>query len=173
MKKGEVAMSNDQDWYDEIEDDSEEMFEDYSDKPKRRANGDDVVSKLRRSDRSKEKRIKELESELTSLRKTQRDSTVKSVLESKGISPKISAFIPQDIDVSSSEFDSWLSEYADVFGVTPEPTSSVNEMDLAALRQIDAVTAGASSPDRNEDMYLRLNQAESAEEILNMIYGAE
>jgi hypothetical protein len=37
---------------------------------------------------------------------------------------------------------------------------------------MDIVTAGASSPDREEDLMLRLNQAESADDILNMIYGA-
>jgi hypothetical protein len=166
--------NNNLDWNDDFEDDF--LEDDFDEQPApRRSTGDDVVKKLRRSDRAKEKLIKELQSELGSLRKTQRDYTVKSTLENKGINPKIAAFIPQDLDVNSSDFDNWLNEYGDVFGVTTSEEvaqSSVNQNDLAALRQIDIVTAGASSPDRDEDMMLRLNQAESADDILNMIYGA-
>lgn len=166
--------NNNLDWNDDFEDDF--LEDDFEDQPApRRSTGDDVVKKLRRSERAKEKRIKELESELVSLRKTQRDYSVKSTLESKGINPKIAAFIPQDLDVNSSEFENWLNEYGDVFGVTNPAESAqtdVNPNDLAALRQMDIVTAGASSPDREEDMLLRLNQAESADEIINMIYGS-
>ena len=36
---------------------------------------------------------------------------------------------------------------------------------------MDIVTSGALSPDKEEDMYLRLNQATSADEIMQMIYG--
>lgn len=168
-------MSNNyQDWNDDLEDDF--LEDDIDEQPtQRRSSGDDVVKKLRRSDRSKEKRIRELEAELGTMRKSQRDITVKSVLESKGINPKIAAFIPQDMDVSGDSFSSWLDEYADVFGVSSpkQEASQISPNDLAALRQMDAVTSNASAPDREQDMFLRLSQAESADEILNMIYGAE
>ena len=168
--------NNNQDWYDDFEDDFLEDDLDEQQAPQRRSSGDDVMKKLRRSDRAKEKRIKELESELGSLRKNQRETNVKSVLESKGISPKIAALIPQDMDVTSGEFDSWLNEYADVFGVTtPESEESgqagISQQDLATLRQMDIVTSGAMSPDREEDLMLRLNQASSTDDILSMIYG--
>ena len=42
--------------------------------------------------------------------------------------------------------------------------------DLATLRQIDSVTANAQSPAGLDDMYLRLQNAESAEEITSMIF---
>lgn len=168
-------MSNNTlEWNDDFEDDF--LEDEFDDQPTpRRSTGDDVVKKLRRSDRAKEKLIKELQSELGSMRRTQRDYSVKSTLESKGINPKIAAFIPQDMDVNSSDFENWLNEYGDVFGVTQSDQSSqpgINQADLATLRQMDIVTAGASSPDREEDLMLRLNQAESADDILNMIYGA-
>ena len=167
-------MSNNyQDWNDDLEDDFEDDFEEQL-TPPRRSSGDDVVKKLRRSDRSKEKRIKELEGELGSLRKTQRDSIVKSVLEQQGISPKIAAFIPQDLEITTEALQSWIEEYADVFGVAPVQSQDIeSNVDLAGLRQIDMVTADAMSPDKMDDLYLRLNQAESADDILSMIYGAE
>lgn len=164
-------MSNNIQEWDDFEDDFEDDLEE---QPKRRSSSDDVVGKLRRTERSQSKRIKELESELGSMRKSVRDSSVKNILESKGISAKVAAFIPQDIDVESSAFDSWLEDYADVFGVpSAKSGAAVDVNDLAALRQIDAVTANASSPDRAEDLLLRINQAGSEEELLNLIYGSE
>lgn len=164
-------MSNNIQEWDDFDDDFEDDLEE---QPKRRSSGDDVVSKLRRTERSQSKRIKELEAELGSMRKSVRDSSVKNILESKGISPKVAAFIPQDIDVESSAFDTWLEDYADVFGVpSAKSGAAVDATDLAALRQIDAVTANATSPDRAEDMLLRINQAGSEEELLNLIYGSE
>jgi hypothetical protein len=164
-------MSNNIQEWDDFDDDFEDDLEE---QPKRRSSGDDVVSKLRRTERSQSKRIKELEAELGSMRKSVRDSSVKNILESKGISPKVAAFIPQDIDVESSAFDTWLEDYADVFGVpSAKSGTAVDATDLAALRQIDAVTANATSPDRAEDMLLRINQAGSEEELMNLIYGSE
>ena len=168
-------MSNNQDWYDDVDEELEDEFEDFSDKPVRRSSGDDVLKKLRRAERSKSKRISELETELLSLRKTQRDSTVKSVLESKGVSPKVAAFIPQDMDITSESLDSWLDDYSDIFGLSKQSegmdTNNISSDDLAALRQIDIVTGNAAAPDMNDDVYLRLNQAQSAEDIINMING--
>jgi hypothetical protein len=44
-------------------------------------------------------------------------------------------------------------------------------MDRAALRQQDVITQGALTPDRAENLeFTRLDNAESAEEILNTIY---
>lgn len=165
-------MSNNIQEWEDFDDDFEDDFEETQ--PQRRSSGDDVVKKLRRAERSQAKRIKELESELGSMRKSVRDSSVKNILESKGISPKVAAFIPQDLDVESSAFDTWLEDYADVFGVpTAKSGPAVDVNDLAALRQIDAVTSSAMSPDRAEDLLLRINQTASEEELLNLIYGSE
>lgn len=157
-------------------DDFEDDFEDFEEEQptSRRSNGDDALKKVRRAERAKDKRIKELEAELGGLRKSVRDTSVKSILENKGINPKVAAFIPADIDVESSAFDSWLEDYADIFGgPAASAAPAANEADLAALRQIDAVTSGASSPDRAEDMLLRINQAGSETELLNLIFGSE
>ena len=73
-------MSNNTlEWNDDFEDDF--LEDDFDEQPApRRSTGEDVVKKLRRSDRAKEKLIRELQSELGSLRKTQRDYSVKSTL---------------------------------------------------------------------------------------------
>ena len=152
-------MSNKyQDW----DDDEDLDLENDSQEP------NDLVKKLRKVDRVKEKKIKELETELNQLRSAQRDNTIKSVLESKGVSAKIAKFIPADIEPSADAINSWIEENADVFGlkVSKEEQSAP---DLATLRQIDAVTTNAQSPAGFDDLLLRIDQASSAEEIVNMI----
>ena len=149
-------MSNNNEWLDDDFDD-----EDFSD-------SSDLVKKLRRAAKANEKRAKELETELITLRTEQRKNVVKSVLESKGVRPSIAKYIPEDV-TSAEGIDAWLAENAEDFGITlGQPRQ---EADLATLRQIDAVTANAVSPTGVDDLMLRLNQAESAEEIEKLIFG--
>jgi hypothetical protein len=160
-----------QDWEDDDFDDDFDSDVEETRSPQRRASGDDVVKKLRKAERAQAKRIKELESELSGLRKMGRETKLRSVLETKGINPKIAALIPSDMDIDSKEFDTWIDEYADVLGVPAPSGATVNEVDLAALRQIDAVTSDAQSFGRAEDLLSRINNAGSEEELLNIIYG--
>jgi len=163
-------MSNDQNWYDDDDFD----FEDDVETPQR-SGGDDVVKKLRKAERAKDKQLKEALAELELLRKFQRESIVQKVLQEKGVNPKIAAFIPQDIESNAEAVGSWLEQYGDVFGVTPQAPTQENDMDLSALRQIDAVTSGAFSPDGVDDAFSNINNAQSAEELLQFLYsqGAE
>jgi hypothetical protein len=165
-----VAMSNNnQEWEDDLE------FEDYDDAPQR-GSSDDVLKKVRRAERSKDKQLKELQSELEALRKFQREATISQVLAEKGVNPKVAKFIPSDIEMSSDSISNWLTDNGELFGVTaPTQQPAVNSEDYAALRQIDAVTSGAISPDDVNDAFNIMNNAGSAEELLNFLYsqGAE
>jgi len=154
-----VAMSNNE-WLDDDVDFEDEGNNNYSDS--------DLVKKLRRAARVNEKRAKELEAELTTLRTEQRKNVVKSVLESKGVRPSIAKYIPEDVSTAEG-IDAWLADNAEDFGITLGQPKQ--EADLATLRQIDAVTTNAVSPAGYDDMMLRLSQAESAEEIENLIFG--
>lgn len=128
----------------------------------------DLVKKLRRAARVNEKRAKELEAELSTLRTEQRKNVVKSVLESKGVRPSIAKYIPEDVSTAEG-IDAWLADNAEDFGIVLGQPKQ--EADLATLRQIDAVTANAVSPAGYDDIMLRLSQAESAEEIETLIFG--
>jgi len=153
-----VAMSNNNEWLD----DDNDFDDDFSD-------SSDLVKKLRRAAKTNEKRAKELEAELNTLRTEQRKNVVKSVLESKGVRTSIAKYIPEDVS-TAEDIDSWLQENAEDFGFTLGQPKQ--EADLATLRQIDAVTANAVSPAGYDDMMLRLSQAESAEEIESLIFGS-
>lgn len=160
-------MSNNyQDWEDDDFD-----LEDESEQPRRAENNNDLVRQLRKAQRAADKRAKDLESELLSLRSAQRENVIKSVLESKGLNPKVAKFIPADIETTDESINQWINEYGDVFGLAPQQNQS-SSPDLATLRQIDAVTQGAVTPDKIENLLLRLDQADSAEDIINMIHGS-
>jgi hypothetical protein len=160
--------NNNQDWLDDDEFDFEEETQPRS--------SDDVLKKVRRAERAKDKQVKELQAELESLRRFQREATISQVLSEKGVNPKVAKFIPSDIEMSSDSISNWLTENGELFGVSaPTQQNAVDVNDLAALRQIDAVTSGAISPDDVNDAFNIMNNAGSAEELLNFLYsqGAE
>lgn len=161
---GSVAMSNNNqnNW-----DDDEEDF----DLEDTRTVDTDLVKQLRKAERMKEKRIKELEAELTNFRTSQRESIISQVLESKGVNPKVAKFIPQDIEPSATAVESWVQEYGDVFGIQQEQSNNEQAPSLAALRQIDSVVANAQTPAGTSDMALKIQNA-SEEELIAMIHNA-
>jgi hypothetical protein len=133
--------------------------------------GSDLLKKLRKAKRADEKRIKELTEQLEGFSKVQRERTVKEILEQKGVNPKAARLVLKDLDeVNEESVNNWLEDNGDLFGLAPtEGAPKANEYDRAALRQQDAVTQGAITPDRAENIEQRLNAAESAEEILSIL----
>jgi hypothetical protein len=133
--------------------------------------GSDLLKKLRKAKRSDEKRIKELTEQLETFTKAQREQTVKQVLEQKGVNAKAARLIMKDLDdVSEESVTNWLTDNADLFGLTID-SQEKQEQDInrAALRQQDVVTQNALSPERTEDMESRIASAESADEILAIL----
>jgi hypothetical protein len=133
--------------------------------------GSDLLKKLRKAKRNDEKRIKELTEQLEGLTKQQRERTVKEVLDKKGVNPKAQRLILKDLDdISEESVNNWLEDNGDLFGLTSsQDAPAVSDMDRAALRRQDAITQGAITPDRAENLEQRLNNAESAEEILSLL----
>ena len=132
----------------------------------------DLVKKLRKALKVEQKRNKELESSLGELTKSQRERVLKDVFTSRGVNPKVAAFIPNDLDASEEAISGWLEQNADIFGIQVQPKKEIDSKDVASLRQMDNVTTGALSPDKAEDMSIKIQSAESAEDILNLIYGS-
>jgi hypothetical protein len=155
-------MSNNY-WDDEDEDDL--------DTDTNLGDGSDLLKKLRKAKRSDEKRIKELTEQLETFTKAQREQTVKQVLEKKGVNAKAARLIMKDLDdVNEESVTNWLTDNADLFGLTVD-TQEKQEQDInrAALRQQDAITQNALSPERTEDMESRIASANSADEILAIL----
>lgn len=161
-------MSNNRDnyWDDEEDDDNDVNLASFD-------SDTDLVKKLRKALKVEQKRNKELESTLGELSKSQRERVLKDVFTSRGVNPKVAAFVPNDLDASEEAISQWLETNADIFGVQVSPKQQINSSDVASLRQMDDVTAGALSPDKAEDMSIKIQSAQSADDILNLIYGSQ
>jgi hypothetical protein len=135
--------------------------------------GSDLLKKLRKAKRADEKRIKELTEQLETFTKSQRESTVKSVLEKKGVNQKAARLVLKDLDGDFSEeaVSNWLDENADLFGI--EVSEKRNEQNLATLRQQDVMTQNAVTPDRAQDLEQRMDNASSMEELLSLMQGQQ
>jgi len=139
-------------------------------------NDSDVMKQLRKAKRSDEKRIKELTEQLETFSKAQRESVIKKVLESNGVSPKAARLIAKELDgdVTEDSVLDYLTENAEVFGLEVQyQEAPANTLDRAALRQQDIVTSQAITPDRADDTLLKLNNAQSAEDIIAMIQSGD
>ena len=158
-------MSNN--YWDEDEDDLDTDTEVQMD-------GSDLLKKLRKAKRNDEKRIKELTEQLEGLSKSQRERTVKEVLEQKGVNPKAQRLILKDLDdISEESVNNWLTDNGDLFGLTQPEVTQEQELNRAALRQQDVVTQLGMTPDRAEDLLSRINNAASAEELNSIIYSQQ
>jgi len=135
--------------------------------------GSDLLKKLRKAKRADEKRIKELTEQLEGFSKAQRESTVKSVLEKKGVNQKAARLVLKDLDGDFSEeaVSNWLDENADLFGI--EVSQKRDEQNLATLRQQDIMTQGAVTPDRAQDLEQRMDNAGSMEELIALMQGQQ
>ena len=135
--------------------------------PDHQLTGDDLVKKLRKAKRADEKRIKELTEQLEGLTKAQRERTVKEVLENKGINAKAARLILKDLDeVTEESLTMWLQENGDLIGYQPQVQSEAQQQNLAALRQQDVLSHSGVMPDRAEELSIKLDNAQSADELL-------
>ena len=136
--------------------------------------GSDLLKKLRKAKRNDEKRIKELTEQLEGLSKSQRERTVKEVLEQKGVNPKAQRLILKDLDdITEESVNNWLEDNGDLFGLVQPEVNEEKELNRAALRQQDVVTQLGMTPDRAEDLLSRINNAASAEELNSIIYSQQ
>jgi hypothetical protein len=154
---GDIAMSN--------------VYQDFDEEELESEDGGDLVTQLRRATKKKDKQLKELMEELSSIKSSQRTNSIKSVLAEKNLNPKIANFIPADLDSSPEAIDNWIAENAEVFGLQVQKQEA--NPDVATLRQIDTFAAGANVPIGGDDLLLRLDQATSAAEIEQMIFGSQ
>lgn len=82
---------------------------------------DGAINQVRKAHKAAQRRIKELEQELTGYRVESRKRSVQEVLTSRGFNPKIADLIPEDL-TNEAEITSWLDERSDVF----QPTAAAN-----------------------------------------------
>jgi hypothetical protein len=167
MRKGRVAMSNN---YQEWEDEDFDLEEEETVQPTR---GNDLVKQLRKAQKEAEKKAKALEAELNSLRSVQRESSITRILEAEGINSKIAKFIPAEVS-DAEAIRAWLDENGEVFGYrkeVPEQRQPMSDDDVNAWRNMTDVLEDALPYDNGDNQYNMIRNAQSAEDLLRMIYG--
>lgn len=132
----------------------------------------DLQKKLRKKIRADEKRMKELEEKLDGYVKKERESSVKEVLEKQGVNPKAARLILKDLDeVNEETVNNWLEDNGDLFGFTKQEGTPEVDSNRAELSKQNAVTQGALTPDRAEDLAMRIDQAQSQEELNRILFS--
>jgi len=132
----------------------------------------DLVKQLRKASKQKDKELNELKAQFESLNKSQRERAIKDALASRGVNSKIASFIPQDIDPTEESVSKWLEDYADVFGIETgqtQATPNVNPNDAAAYKRMTNSADSGVSPEHNGDIMQRLLNANSKEELDEVI----
>ena len=144
--------------------------EDEVEVPDHQLDGDALVKKLRKAKRADEKRIKELSEQLEGFLKEKKETTVKEVLEKKGVNAKAARLILKDVeDATEESIDSWLRDNGDLIGYTPQAQNEDTQKDLATLRQQDVLTQGGMTPDKAVDMASRLDNVDSMDELIHLL----
>ena len=131
----------------------------------------DVVKQLRKANKQKEKELADLKSQFETLNKQQRERAIKDVLEARGVNKKISAFIPQDLDPTEESLSKWLDDYGDVFGLETTESNQpvVDQATQDAYQKMNRVTGQGITPDSGDDIYRKLMNANSKEELDEVI----
>jgi hypothetical protein len=147
----------------EYEDDDDDITTDSS---------NDLVKQLRKASKQKDKELQELRSQFENLSKGQRERAIKDVLATRGVNSKIASFIPQDIDPTEESLSKWLDDYADVFGIESNQTQATPNVDpaqAAAYKRMTNTADSGSSPEHNADIMQKLLNANSREELDDVI----
>ena len=132
----------------------------------------DLVKQLRKASKQKDKELQELRAQFDGLNKAQRERAIKDALAGRGVNGKIAAFIPQDIDPTEESVSKWLEDYADVFGIETsqtQATPNVNPNDAAAYKRMTNSADSGVSPEHNGDIMQKLMNANSKEELDEVI----
>jgi hypothetical protein len=147
----------------EYEDDDDDFTNDSS---------NDLVKQLRKASKQKDKELQELRSQFENLSKGQRERAIKDVLATRGVNSKIASFIPQDIDPTEESLSKWLDDYADVFGYESSQTQATPNVDpaqAAAYKRMTNSADSGASPEHNGDIMQKLMNANSKEELDEVI----
>lgn len=133
-----------------------------------------LVKDLRKQLKDALKAKDELSTQVQTLSKTTRSQTLKDVLSSKNLNPKLANFYPADGEVTPEAVTTWVTEYADVFGVSTEPAEPEVDPAEAALHQrISSAGESNSSQDLNKfsDLESRIASAKNLEELQQILAG--
>ena len=140
-------------------------------------NDSEGIKSLRDALKKTQKELAEAQKVVQSFNAEKRTTTLASTLESFGVNPKIATFIPSDLETSPEAVKGWLTEYGEVFGITPtEPTPTAGfytEEEKAEIGRINKVDQTATAPGSPQNIADQVNGAESEAQLLALLRQAQ
>lgn len=129
--------------------------------------------------------VKELKAANATLGKQAREASISSLIQAKGLNPKIAKLIPADVESTREALDTWFEENSDLFpaaapkeGQGEQPEVQVEEdpeqeMMADAMDRMANVANSGRIPGRQEDVLSKLNDPSlTQEKLLQMIAAA-
>ena len=155
-------MSDDINWNEDNNEDN--GFESQS-------NGNNAIKALREKTKADGTKISSLEAQVEALLVKDRERTVVSVLEKKGVNPKAARLVLKDVsDVTEDNVDAWLNDNAELFNLSIKPQENQESNDgdsnnLEELGRQDAVTSQANAPGTGGNIAAKIDSFKTFEEI--------
>lgn len=145
---------------------------------------DNALAQVRKAHRAAQKRVKELEQELSGYRVETRKRSVQDVLTSRGFNPRLSDLIPGDLE-TADQIGAWLDDRSDLF----QPSHSEAGSEVASdeqeasqgndfqpppwASQFNEVVNQGQPPTGDESQLLSMIQAaKNPEELNRILFGA-
>lgn len=158
-------MAKNQDTYDEFG----ELISESEDRPGKDNKG---PADLRKANKRLKKERDEMAKTLAELKQESHSRSIKDVLESKGVPPKVAKFIPTDV-ITPDQIDAWLTENSDVFGIQITTDSgqaaNLNKENASKFERLNNATQNASSPTKDTDLLAKLNDPNLTKEALEAL----
>lgn len=162
---------SDFDWLDDDDDDSDEPH------------GRDALAQARTAARKSGRRVKDLETELNSVKALLRERLINDAVTAKGLDPRIAKLIPKDLETDA--LDEFLGDFADLFPKAPadsdEPDSGDQDApddgadagpDLSGLAAVQAQGAQGTPPRGDAtELAARIAAAKDVAELNQLIHG--
>lgn len=126
------------------------------------------INQIRKQLRAANKRLKEQDQELSTLRSERRTVSLKDAIESRNLNPKIAGIIPADVE----DVNAWLDEYGDIFGAAPASTGPGEQEPPAApegAETFSEVAGSGSAPSGDYASLMAQLQSASSKDDLDMI----
>lgn len=134
------------------------------------------LAEVRKALRKQQRQNKELTEALEGFRKEARKATVTSALQERGLSPKIAAFVPSDVEADG--IASWLDEFGDVFApagassqTSPGDQSGPDPAVVEAQRFNEVASQGKPPSGDEAQLAALISGAKSPEELNQILFG--
>ncbi len=135
----------------------------------------DLVKRLRKVISDQKKLINEQSEELDGFYSSTWESDIQGALSEMGVDPRLSRFVPDGVE-SVDQLEDWVQENAEVLGIVSSDNgdlygNDINREHIEAAEMMAAVEEGDVDPQIGMDLYNRIQDAGSKEELLSLLQG--